>query len=244
MMSHTRLSIRNVTDRIIASPAPVLFIDTCSLLDLIRVPFRERSAKKVSQVLDAAMNLIALSQKSVSGLWVVGPPVVLDEWTEHSQAATEELRRHLERLDNSIEIAHIVANAVGAAMPNPAARYSSQNLDDALERLSASFFANALILSEDSNCVIRASRRTINQEAPGRKGGGLKDCIIIEHSIELCSQLQVAGFAERCVFITSNEKDFFKPALAEAKAPLDSQLRRVGLSLTKYWNWAKTELGF
>jgi hypothetical protein len=241
-MSCTNLSINQIVNRLTASPAPMLFPDTCALVDLIRVPFRMKSAARARRMLEAATRLVAQSQTSAPDLWVIVPPLVHDEWIEHSQNTVEKLRRYWAKLDNMIEVAHAAADAVDVILPG-AVTYSNQDIERALLQSASDFFNNALFLNDDSACEQRAYRRAINNEAPARKGGGLKDCVIIEHAIELCLQLRAVGFSEKCVFITSNTRDFCEPNSTAPKAPLASQLNSAGLSLTTTWEWTKSELG-
>jgi hypothetical protein len=241
-MSSAELSINEVVNRLVASPAPVLFPDTCAFVDMIRVPFRSKSAAMTRRMLEAATHLLTRSQTLAPDLWVIIPPFVCDEWTKHSRRTGEELQRYWFKLDTKIEIAHAAADAIGIVLPS-AVTYSNRGIERVLIQSASSFFKNALFLTEDSVCKERAYRRTIKNEPPARKGGGLKDCVIIEHALELCSQLRAIGFSEKCVFLTSNTRDFCEPKSTAPKAPLASQLNSVDLSLTTNWEWTRAELG-
>jgi hypothetical protein len=240
-MSCTNLSINQIVNRLTASPAPMLFPDTCALVDLIRVPFRMKSAARARRMLEAATRLAAQSQTSAPDLWVIVPPLVHDEWIEHRQNTVEELRDHWAKLNTMIEVAHAAAATVGIALPDMVT-FSNRDIEHALAQSADGFFNNALFLADDSACEHRAYGRAISNEAPARKGE-LKDCVIIEHAIGLCSQLRAVGFSEKCVFITSNKRDFCEPRSTAPKAPLASQLSSVGLSLTTNWEWTGYELG-
>jgi hypothetical protein len=141
-----------------------------------------------------------------------------------------------------IEITHTVANTVTIALPG-AVTYSDRKIEDALVGVSTDFFKNAIFLTDDADCKEGAYQRVIHKQAPSRKSAGLKDCVIIEHSLKLCSQLRVKGFSEKCVFLTSNTKDFCKPGSDKPQVPLDSQLPSVNLFLTTNWQWTRHELG-
>lgn len=241
-MSALNLSIKEAVDKILASPAPVFLPDTSALVDLIRVPFRAKSSSRAKHMLESANYLASQCKISPPNLWVVIPPPVLHEWREHSQGTLEELRRHLSKLDTMIDIVHTTANAIGVAPPSGVI-YVPRNLDIALAKLSRDFFNNAIILREESRCQERAYKRLINKEAPADKNGGMKDCVIIEHSMELCSQLRAKGFSDKCVFLTSNTKDFCQPGSDKPPPSLDSQLYKVQLTLTTNWPWTRHELG-
>lgn len=241
-MSRLTLSIEDAVSKIIASPAPVLFPDTCALVDLIRLPFRVDSSKIAKETLEAASYLAAQSKNKPPNLWVVIPPLVPDEWNEHSLSTIKTLEQYWTNLDKMIEITHTVANAVTIALPS-AETYSDRKIKDALVKLSTDFFKNAIFLADDADCKEGAYQRVIRKQAPSRKSAGLKDCVIIEHSLKLCSQLRATGFSYKCVFLTSNTKDFCKPGSNKPQVPLDSQLDNVQLFLTTNWQWTRHELG-
>lgn len=241
-MSLLNLSIKEAVNKILASPAPVLLPDTSALVDLIRVPFRAKSSKIAKNTLEAANNLATQSNNKPRNLWVVIPPPVLHEWREHSQGTLEELQRHLSKLDTMIEIAYATADAIALARPSGVTSLP-QSLDIALAGVSRDFFNNAIILREDSICQQQAYTRLLNKTAPADTSGGMKDCMIIEHSLKLCSELRMKGFSQKCVFITSNTKDFCQRGSDEPQAPLDAQLASVNLSLTTNWQWTRHELG-
>src|SRR5712671_6574718 len=59
----------------------------------------------------------------------------------------------------------------------------------------------------------RAVDRIIAARLPARKKGtGAKDSVIVEHAIELTTQLRSAGFTRPSVFISSNTRDFAAPS--------------------------------
>jgi len=121
--------------------------------------------------------------------------------------------------------------------------YSLQKIETTLANLSGEFFRHGLTIEDDSACQHRAYNRTISNLPPGRKGGGLKDCTIIEHSMELCARLRDTGFSRKCAFLTSNTKDFCEPVVTTPKESLGKDLAAVGLVLTTSWQWANFELG-
>jgi len=240
-MIHTETSISDTVNQIMASPAPILFPDTCALVDLIRVPYRTKKSKEAGYILKAASYLVSSSQNIVPNLWVVILPGIYKEWREHSQNTKKELTEHWSKLDATIEIAHASANAVNIALPS-AIIYSDLGIENILLGLSEKFLSNAIFISTDSDCVNRAYLRLLNKEAPSQKGGEMKDCTIIEHCLELCKQLRNVGFTKNCVFNTSNTKDFCRPSSSELQVPLNVQFDAVNLTLTTKWQWAKAVL--
>lgn len=243
-MTLAATSVEHVVNQIMESPAPILFPDTCTLVDLIRVPYRVRNADQAEKILKAARQLIYCSQTVTPNLWIVILPPIYNEWREHSQGAVSELQKHWANLDSQIKVAYACANAAGTMSLPPMQQFSTWQIEKVLLDLSKKFVTNSIFLDENSGCVNRAYARLVRKEAPARQGGGeMKDCTIVEHCIELCASLRDAGFVEKCTFSTSNTKDFCKTgSKTEPKKPLDDQFNALNLSLTTNWQWTKAEL--
>ncbi len=255
MSSSTSYRISDATNIISASPAPILFPDTCALLDLIRlphIPFQEKTEtsvrKKRSGVtarreIEAVKRIISFSQRSPCGLWIAIPFLVQKEWNYGILKEQEDLGAYLKKLDKHIEIAHAVADTTVNNLPS-LFQYLSLNLEQVLEDLCVDLFSGAILLSEDSACRMKALKRLEDGRPPAKKGGGeLDDCKIIEHCIELCAQLRSLGFSQKCIFLTSDTNDYCTLSPIEPKGTLKSELSAVGLSLTTDWQWTKSELG-
>jgi hypothetical protein len=253
--SITFCNISDATNAIVASPAPILFPDTCALLDLIRlpqIPFQEKTVttarKKRSGVtarreIEAVKRIISFSLRSPCDLWIVIPSLVQREWKNGISKEQEELRNYLKKLDKHIEIVHAVADTTVINLPG-LFQYLGLNLEEVLEDLCVDFFSGAILLSEDNACRMKALKRLEDGRPPAKQGGGeLDDCKIIEHCVELCAQLRSLGFSERCVFLTSNTHDYCNLSPIEPKGILKSELGAVSLSLTTDWRWTKSELG-
>jgi hypothetical protein len=63
-----------------------------------------------------------------------------------------------------------------------------------------------------------------------KKGTGAKDSVIVEHAIELSNQLRVGGFAQPCVFVSSNTSDFASPSSTAVHPHLAADFTAAQLS--------------
>lgn len=242
-MSLVEISINDAVTKVATSPAPILFPDTCALVDIIRMPFRIKSANDANRLLNAAGGLVTLSHTPSPDLWVIIPPLVNEEWNEHNQSTLQELEKHFRKLDIWTSVAHASANSVGVNLANPV-MFHNQDIAKNLTILAGGFFNNAIALSEDTSCINKAYNRVKNNTPPARRGGQLKDSAIVEHVLEFCSLLRAGGYNNTCVFITSNTNDFCEPNSGGVpKEPLKSEFQSVNLSLVTNWDWGKTTLG-
>ena len=232
------LTINQAVHQIVAAPAPVLFPDTCALLDLIRLPYRESHPQVVRRTLDAVQELLAMQDNS--RLWVVIPAHVDLEFSEHRDGILEELKGHWKKLDQHVEVALALGTMAGVALPSSIS-YEHSPLTTYLETLPSNFFDKGLILDTDSDCVVKAHYRMIQRVPPAQKGKTNGDCLIIEHCIEVVRQLRQAGFQEKSVFMTTNTNDYCENR-STPKVPLGTELQALDIDLTTKWEWTKSLL--
>jgi hypothetical protein len=184
---------------ILGSPAPVLFLDTCVLLDVVRAPHRD----SVEEI-EAATELLVSVQRNPPGIHLV---VACPTPTEHKDNLLDA------QVDCEVAVRCVdsVALAWGfLGVPGlPLLAQQVTQLSDRLTSLSQDLLAAVMELDKDDFALRRAADRVIRAELPARKGGkGAKDAIIMEHAVELAIALRAAGFNGLCLFASSNTTDF------------------------------------
>jgi len=182
-----------------AHPAPVVLLDTCTLLDIVRAPNRGAAS-----TVEAATELLAGANKNPATVYlVIGCPTPT-EWNEHVDEAVADCAA-------AIASVNAVAQAWGflGVAGIPALPMHALPLPERLKDLSNELLDVAILLDKDADALSRAIERVINSKLPARKGGkGAKDSVILEHAIGLTDELRNAGFGEICVFASSNTHDF------------------------------------
>ncbi len=226
-------TIAESAQQLAAHGLPILFIDTCVLLDIIRTPLR-----KIPGCIQNAVGLVEMQAKS--SCRVVASSMIQNEWKEHEQSVVDELDRHFGLRDQDSLAFHEACGLVGIPLSFSQASYQSAGLGAKLRDLSDELMSKALHLSPSDETRARATTRTLAYVRPARKGGGLQDCIIIEEYLELCRSLQAVGFTNKKVFCSSNTQDYQNgPKLHE---DLDVEFQSVGLTFTNALHWAVNEL--
>ena len=184
-----------------ANPAPVVFLDTCVLLDIIRAPLRNAAS-----AVEAATELLIGTQHSPPSVHlVIGPPTP-KEWSDH----VDEVVTDCTTAVNSVNAVSEAWSYLGMAgiPPLPAA---AMLLPNRLRNLSQDLRNAAILLDKDADALSRAIDRVINVLRPMRKEGkGAKDAVILEHAIGLTRALRAAAFGQTCFFVSSNTNDFAK----------------------------------
>lgn len=213
--------IADIIHDITANPAPVLFLDTCILLDVVRAPLRS----KPDEVRFAQLFLTSV-QKNPKTIHLLVPSPVQPEWDTHI----------LERV-NECTTAVNACNAVAAicghlALPEVAALPAGVlKMRALLRQLSTDLLAACVTIGNDGLALARAVDRIIAYRHPVKQphSKGAKDSVILEHAVETTAQLRNAGFAEICIFVSSNTGDFANPGSTNLHAQLAASFNPVNL---------------
>jgi hypothetical protein len=223
------------------SPAPVIFIDTCSFLDLFRtdeshtkVPYQPRVPHQ--EIRDAA-DLLALVNATPEAVHLIVPELVPREYTDHAAAVQAQFGKWTEIHDNNQDWLLEASLSVALALPAPFPVHP-HGLAALLRGLADNLLAKARVLERDPVCVDRALHRLINKIRPSHRKE-VKDSMNLEQCLELSKRLQVAGFARSRVWVSSNTNDFAQPSSAHIHAELQGDFAAVGL---KYFTSFRTAL--
>jgi hypothetical protein len=216
------LSIVDTASKICQDIKPVLLLDTCALLDIVRTPVRENIP---AEIVSSAIKLISTRQE----VWLIACEVIDTEWKKHIDEVAISTANDIKNLHKRVKLFEDVVNC---SPISPKWSYvkpvTSYDLEIELRKISVNFLNSLEFIKPDADCTVKASTRLINAVAPASKGKDeFKDCLIIEHYLKLSSQLRKMGFSEKIIFVSSNKNDFGNPyGLAP---PLDSEFSIVGL---------------
>jgi len=186
---------------------PVLLLDTCILLDIIRVTMRCLGTDFVQR----ANQLHGLLTSAPPGCSLVVASMVHTEWNNNAPRTVNEVRVHLNQIQDQAIHFHEACNALGIALGYGPPAYPMVSLHTRLGDLSRQIIDLAIRLDPDGECSSRAVARVVGNLPPSQQGGEMKDCVIVEEYLELTRQLRANGFARKCVFCTSNVNDYGNP---------------------------------
>jgi hypothetical protein len=227
-------SIDDAAVQIAASGVPVLFLDTCILLDIIRTANR-----CLPNYTARALELSGLISAAPPACLVVVSSIVPHEWNANVQKVTDENARHFEKLEEHSLHFHDACLALGIALPFGRASYSQWGLAERLRDLSKQLLDRAICLDADADAESRsrAVERVIRRLPPSRKSGEVKDSAIIEEYMAVCRRSRTHGFARKCVYCSSNTEDYCE-AGGRLHPALDAEFIACGLTFTTNLPWA------
>jgi hypothetical protein len=192
--------IANIVATVITTPAPVLFLDSCTLLDVVRAPLRNQQSEV--QVAQLFLTSVQKNPKTVH-LLIASP--VRTEWNTHVVGTVNECATAVNACNAVASICgHLALPAVAFL---PAGVLAMPNL---LRQLSSDLLTACIPIDHDFAAMGRAIDRIIAYTHPVKRpdSKGAKDSVILEHAVETTIQLRNAGFAGICLFVSSNTSDF------------------------------------
>ncbi|WP_347252814.1 PIN domain-containing protein [Dokdonella sp.] len=189
--------------RILQAGLPVLCLDTCSILDILRDPTRD-----TAQPSDLAVALDLLDRiENQKTLVALACDQVRQEFQEHVVNIQEESKKALDKFRERIERVNTIAAQFGA---NGALATSHWDNHPQLARSAADRLINvAEHVPQSADIPSRAHRRSVLAQPPSKKGKGSPgDCAIIETYFETVGRLRSSGLSSKVVFLSSNTADY------------------------------------
>lgn len=210
-------AIAEMAAQLLADPRPVLFLDTCDILNAME-GLTEKSASRLgwtTRLIDA----LALSPTRVRP---VVSYLVVHEWDQNLPNVRDKVQRFLENLDASVsqvyEAFRLAYQPLPASLPpSPPTFVTAPLIEHLIDRMET-VLGLAVHLDRDPECIERALQRVMDRRRPSHKGK-IKDSIILEHYLSLTAQIRKSGFADRCLFVSSNTSDFAADAKNRAHHP-------------------------
>jgi hypothetical protein len=230
-------SITDAANHVLAAGVPVLFLDTCSILDVIRAP-----ARNLANCVEAATELLALATVSPAQCSLIVGSFVPTEWSDHEQEVLDLLNGHLQRMEDQARHFHGLCTHLGIPLAFGQPQYGASGLVPRLHDLSRQILRASIALDSHDDTMSRAYNRVaITRRRPCRRGGELKDCTIFEECLEVCRQLHGGGFTRKMVFCSSNTDDYCAPGVTP-HPDVANDCGAVGLVFTTSLPWAVHEL--
>ena len=217
--------------KISSFPKPILLLDTCSILDILRTPYREKTPIKIVRELP---NILDSLRSNTVDLYVIVSDQVLSEWNDNQENVVKELEKHLKQLNRNMRSVSDVVKAVNVNFTP--SYFDVSELAKQLQQLAEMLLTHSIKLDGSDQFSQLAVKRVTRNIPPSHKGGQVKDCLILEHYLSLCKQLRNAGFQQKLILVTSNTKDYGSPEAP--KYPLGKEFQELDLKYVTDIAWA------
>lgn len=226
--------VDEIVSSILCQPAPVIFLDTCIILDIVRMLYRKEIDE---EIIKSTKDLIVRSKSEPKKIWLLTSEIVEIEWKNNIDAVIGEFRSEIRKLKKTlIRLESILTDAFpGTNITYP--DVATLHIDASLRFFSENLLKSSMSFLNDEECLTKSTLRVIYNKAPASKGKSEpKDCMIIEHYMKISKRLNENNFSGKCIFVTSNKNDYGRPS--NIKEPLNDEFDSVGLTYVDNIAWA------
>ncbi len=200
--------------------------DTSSLLNVLEVPVPD---EKVSpNIVPAALAFLSRLRTNPPTLHIALAQVVEEEWLRNQKSKLEKSVNSIRRADERISFLWSIATSMNSAPVSPYLQFAGLQLAERLHAITESLLRSAKVIARDASFDADAGRRIAQGHAPASPARPeFNDCVLTEQYLALCRTLRASGLKERCVFVSSNVRDFGEPKAP--RPPLDADFRLAGI---------------
>jgi hypothetical protein len=222
--------------RLVGQGLPVLCVDTCTVLDVVRDITRETVT---TGDVNAGFALLSMAEEGSDLIVLMAEQVTL-EIASNVASVEQEAQAALQKFLAQAQRIHDVAIAFGA-QGNLQVRHLDGHVGRAQPVLDRWKQVAQVVPHNDAS---RAFRRVNEPRTPARRGKeSMKDCVIVEAYIEAAGQLRAAGMTAPIVFASSNTKEYFAPNTRHLQGDIAQDLGAVGIEFAPNFGAAKHNLG-
>lgn len=232
--------IFNASDlaRICELGAPVLFLDTCAILDVVRDITRDTFLQADAA---ACVSILNAAETGTDVVVCVASQVTTELAANLADVEDEAQKRLAKYLAEARRI-----DAVAAIFGAQGANNTTHLVDHVVRAkgVMSRWSAIGVPLQSDEVVVGAAWHRVANARAPARKGKeSMKDCVVVETYLHAAKQLRSAGLISKMVFASSNTKEFHQAGTSHLHPDLAADFGPLKLEYAPNHGAAKHLLG-
>lgn len=235
---------------LVANPRPLLFLDTCDLVNLLQVlttiPVPELRA--VNRLLAALAANPQRCQPAVTYVTAIEFPQKTDPtnpvYSQDSMGKRmppDEVTYQLELIDAQLRRFHQIRQELGVPLPAPIV-YAALGLLEDLQTTAQMLLDVSWTLEREQACVDAAVQRVFDKFRPSHKRE-VKDSIHLEHCLELARRIRHGGFAEQIIFVSANRSDYGSAVVQQPHGDLRPAFGAVDMSYYDSLSAAIAHLG-
>ncbi|WP_273305989.1 PIN domain-containing protein [Victivallis lenta] len=218
------------------NPAPVLFCDTCALLDVIRLPHRAKSGAVAEHTISAVLSIY--DKICEASIYFVISELIPKEFGNNCPAEAATLQNHMARLKQHIEIYEKISKKL---LPTDliSSSFTFYDIESELKVICDKILEKAIILDINDEIRYATFNRVSECLYPAARGKeSFNDCCIYETLLSMSREIKNCGITVSVGFITSNVNDF--GATSAPKTNIQNDFRNLNINFFNTWNHANT----
>lgn len=218
-------SLQEFADLYTTDMKPIIFFDTCSLLDFIRFIFRANDGISTLTAIQTIQQKIDNDE-----IYAVASELFIKEWNDNVNSAMQTTSESFKKTSESFNLSAEVINTLMGQNVPVGTDLANYKVEDLLVAISRNIIHKMYFIKQ-SDIANAALTRVANKKAPASKKQEFKDCAIWETMLALCSHINTRVYpvtSPKKIFFTTNIEDF----IDKAKTPRDfyTQLQREATS--------------
>lgn len=185
------------------TPKPILFWDTCALLNYIRFIYREDPGDiNTFRAMESIYNKIVKDE-----IYSVAAETSITEWNDHVDKTIGEVKDSLAKTSSYHLRSIDVINAIKTLSLKHEA-IDTYDLEELLCQLALNIIAKTTFIEIDQVSTYNAHQRVLRKNPPAGKNEEFKDCTIWEIMITLNKKINATKIPISRCFYTVNTDDF------------------------------------
>lgn len=220
-------AVADVAASIVAAGAPLLFVDTCSLLDIVR---GYRDAFTLDQA-QATMTIIDLIE--AGNLSLVLSEQIKNELNDNFLRVQKDGTASIRSLNDPVRKIHDIMIAFGGTgpaivLPAPTDYETLANV------VVARYLAKSSTADTTEAAKQKAGQRVITATAPAATGKqSYKDCLVLETCIETLAAARSLGFSAEAYFMSTNLAEYGDATKKTLHPQLVPEFASLGLDFAR-----------
>lgn len=183
---------------------PIVYIDTCSLLDLAR-------GRDTFSSDHARASVDILQMAEARQIAVVLPGQVISEFHARLAEVRDTGRRSVDQANERIMQMAGILQAYGAALAQ-GHQLTGVGFLAAADTVLARYLTIAIVSDTTQETTSRAVQRTLAGQAPAAPGkDAFKDCVVIESCYDTLNRLRAVTNAQPAFFLSANTAEYAEP---------------------------------
>lgn len=195
-------SIADFTSVYQTAPKPLIFWDTCGLLEYIRFIYRKNNGINTLNAMIRVSNLV-----NNDDVYSVASELSMVEWDDNEPSVTKAVSEDLKRTEEYHSLAVETINSLlgSSKISEPISIY---NIESMLRDIALNIATQTHFLKYDDISNATLLRAALKQP-PAHKKHEIKDCAVWETMLQLCREINaVLGSCPVRIFYTVNTDDF------------------------------------
>lgn len=204
-----KCSLQEFTDLYTENMKPIIFFDTCSLLDFIRFIYRANDGI-------STLTAIQIIQQKIDNdeIFAVASELFIKEWNDNVDSAMQTTSESFKKTSEYFNLSAEVINTLMGQNVPVGIDLANYKVEDWLLGMCSNIIGKIFFI-EQSAIANAALTRVANKMAPASKKQEFKDCAIWETMLALCSHINARvnpATGPKKIFFTTNIEDFIDKA--------------------------------